>query len=116
MKILNKFNRTAVCVPFLLLMIAVGCTSQSQTIPSPDGSLVVVTSVEKRKADPKIYLCVIFEIRDRAGKVLHKENTHASDVSKWSIAWLSTNKIQLDSSDIGTYVWEKQSDGTWKKN
>ena len=76
----------------------------------------IVTSVEKSKADPKTYLCVVFEIRNKVGQVLTKENTRASDTMKWSMSWVSTNKIKLDSSDIGTYFWEEQADGTWKKN
>ena len=99
----------------MLLALVNGCTSKSQTIPSPDGSMVIVTSVEKNKADPKTYLCVVFEIRNKTGQVLIRENTHASDTMKWSMTWVSTNKIQLDSSDIGTYFWERQADGTWKK-
>jgi hypothetical protein len=112
-----RFRAMFIQLALLTLLVTVcGCAKHSQAVSSPDGSLELVTSVERSNADPKTYLCVVFEIRDRAGKVLHKENTRASDVSKWSMAWISTNKIQLDSSDIGTYVWEKQPDGTWKKN
>jgi len=77
--------------------------------------MVIVTSVETSKADPKTYLCVVLEIRDKAGRVLHKENTHASDTMRWNVDWVSTNRIRLVSSDIGNYYWETQADGTWKK-
>lgn len=82
---------------------------------SPDGTLTLVTDVEHSRADPRIYLCVIFEIRDRSGKVVHRENTRASDLSQWQMSWVSAEKIRLESSDIGTYYWTKQPDGTWKK-
>jgi hypothetical protein len=31
------------------------------------------------------------------------------------MVWESNARIRLDSSDIGTRRWVKQTDGTWKK-
>jgi hypothetical protein len=77
---------------------------------SPDGLLTLVTSVEHSRQDPKTYLCVVFEIRDRSGKVLHRENTHASDTMRWNMVWESNTRVRLDSSDTSTYRWTKQQD------
>jgi predicted small lipoprotein YifL len=100
----------------LMLVLAAGCGRKGPPpLISPDGSLTLATSVEHSRTDPRAYLCVVFEIRDLAGKVLHNENTRASDLSQWQMTWVSTNKIKLESSDIGTYVWTKQAHGTWKK-
>lgn len=74
----------------------------------------IVTSIEKNKADPQTYLCVIFEIRDKQGKILHRENTHASDTMRWSMDWVLTNRIRLVSSDIGTRMWEQKTNGDWQ--
>lgn len=103
-------------IAFLMLVMVAGCDRKaSAPLISPDGSLTLVTSVEHNRADPGAYLCVVFEIRDRSGKVLHTENTRASDLSRWRMAWVSTNKIKLESSDIGTYAWSEQADGIWKR-
>ncbi len=100
----------------LCLTLTVGCgRDAAPAVVSPDGSLTLVTSVEHTRADPRKYLCVVFEIRDRTGKVLHSENTGASHLSQWRMNWASTNEIRLVSSDIGTYCWSSQADGTWKK-
>ena len=100
----------------MVLLVATGCGRKAPLpVVSPDGSLTLITSVERSRADAGKYLCVVFEIRDRAGKVLHTENTGASDLSRWQVNWASTNKIRLVSSDIGTYCWSRQADGTWKK-
>ncbi len=73
------------------------------------------TRIESSRADPGAYLCVIFEIRDRSGRVLYSENTRASDTMRWDLAWVSNNRIRLESSDIGRYDWRRQADGTWVK-
>src|SRR3954471_19629979 len=72
-------------------------------ISSPDGSLTLHTSVEQSRADPTLYGCVIFEVRDAT-----RENTHASNFQRWSMSWLSNDQIQLQSSDIGLETWARQ--------
>jgi len=102
----------------LASILLAGCVprwSSTQTIPSPDGSLTLVTSIEQSHADPKTYLCVVFEIRDRSGHVLHRENTRASDVMRWKMVWESNESIRLDSSDIGPSRWVRQPGGIWKR-
>ena len=78
--------------------------------------MALLTSVEKSKTNPALYLCVTFEVRDKAGRLLAKENTRASDASAWNLSWDSIDRIKLESSDIGTYFWDRQADGTWKRN
>jgi len=78
--------------------------------------MTIVTSIEQSQTDPTAYLCVVFEIRNKQGRVLYKENTHASDRMRWNMDWISTNKVRLASSDNGTYFWEQQTNGVWKKN
>jgi hypothetical protein len=73
------------------------------------------TSIEQSRDDPGAYLCVILEIRDRDGKVLHSENTRASDVMRWDLSWISDDRIRLKSSDIGTHDWQRKDDGRWSK-
>ena len=82
---------------------------------SPDGALTLVTEVVRNRSDPSADLCVVFEIRDGAGKALHRENTRASALSHWTMRWVSAERISLVSSDIGTYYWSRQSDGSWRK-
>jgi hypothetical protein len=65
------------------------------------------------RADPKTYLCVVFEIQDATGKVLHRENTGASTVHRWNMYWKTDDVVQLDSSDIGPRSWRRQANGKW---
>jgi hypothetical protein len=104
-------------IPIALLLLTVtGCAPKGQPpLTSPDGSLTLVTSIENSHADPAAYLCVVFEIRDARGNILHRENTHASDMSRWRMRWASNRQIVLESSDIGTHRWSRQPDGTWEK-
>ena len=82
-------------------------------VPSPDGSMTLHTRVEQSRADPRTYLCVIFEVRDKSGRVLHSENTRASDRMRWEMSWVTNERVRLRSSDIGTYEWRRQADGKW---
>jgi hypothetical protein len=83
-------------------------------IPSPDGTMQLVTSIPQKANDPD-YHCLVFEIRDIAGKVLHRQNTGAK-VSGWSVGWGSNTRIFVYASDIGTCHWSKQTNGALKKN
>ena len=101
---------------FFALVVFFGCGRGGQSpTRSPGGIYTLHTSIERSRRDPGGYLCVVFEIRDSAGKVLHTENTRASDNSRWRINWVSDDKIRLESSDIGTYHWTRQTDGEWRK-
>jgi len=78
--------------------------------------MILATSVNQSKADPTKYLCVRFEIRDdRTGAVIHRQQTSASDVMRWSIHWESNETIRLESSDVGTCWWDCQPNGSWKE-
>ena len=99
----------------LLVLLATGCGRGQGPSPisSPEGSMLLETRVEQRGDDPATYLCVTFEVRDRAGCILHTENTRASNTMRWKMSWVSENRIRLESSDIGTRDWSRQSDGRW---
>jgi hypothetical protein len=103
------------------LLIAVfaiaGCGTRRDAapIPSPDGSLMLRTHVELSRDDPVTYRCVVFEIRDGAGRVLHAENTRASNAMRWSMSWVGNDCVRLRSSDIGSRHWRRHADGRWLK-
>jgi hypothetical protein len=101
----------------LLAMVALcGCARKPEPpIFSPDGSMSLHTWIEESKSDPTSYLCVAFQIRAARRRVLHEENTRASDVMRWRMSWISNECLRLDSSDIGTCFWEIQPDGSWRK-
>jgi hypothetical protein len=101
----------------VLLLLASGCGGRRERapIPSPDCSMTLHTHIEQSRKDPITYLCVVFEIRDRTGRILHTENTRASNTMRWNMAWVADDRIRLESSDIGTYEWKRQADGSWVK-
>ncbi len=100
----------------VMLVLVSGCGMRRGPAPvrSPSGQLEVVTSVNQDKTDPTRHLCVIVEVRDRAGTALHREVTPASDTMRWSIAWAGDNAIILQSSDVGRYTIERLDNGTWE--
>jgi len=110
-------NSSRVIVAFALaLILQAACSSNGRPpLPSPDGSFALHTSIERSRSDPTAYGCVIVEVRDKSGKVLHRENSHASAFQRWDVRWTSNEEFTLTSSDIGTYMWKRQSDATWTK-
>ena len=111
-----RINMLRLSLVIFFLALVLGCSRDRRgPIPSPSSSLYLHTLVERSRKDPGEYLSIVFEIRDRSGKVLHRENTRASNNSRWNVSWLSDDRIRLDSGDIGIHHWSKQSDGTWKK-
>ncbi len=109
------FTRGLLGITILFLLLGCTETASNNSIPSPDGSLTLVTSINRSKDDLTKYLCVRFQIVDSAGKVIYEEQTGASDRMRWSMQWDGNDRIVLDSSDIGTLVWERQADGIWHK-
>jgi hypothetical protein len=100
----------------LLSLFASGCgrTSTPPAQKSPNGSMTLSTSVSSNKSDPTRDLCVVVDITDSNGKSLHHEVTPASDVQKWSIAWVSNDEILLNNSDVGMYHIHHRPDGSWQ--
>jgi len=76
--------------------------------------MTLTTAVNQSRSDPRRYLCVIVEIRDRSGALLYREVTPASATQRWSVRWASRGEVVLDSSDIGPYTIRRKPDGTWK--
>jgi hypothetical protein len=112
----NSICRREVLVVLLVVALSAGCRRRPQSlIPSPNGFMTLHTWIENRKSDPTTYLCVVFQIRDENGRVLHEENTRASDAMRWRMSWDSDNVVRLESSDIGTYFWQLQPNGNWEK-
>lgn len=60
------------------------------------------------------YTHVILDIRDRAGKLLYTDDTHASNATGWSIQWVGNNRIMLNSGDIGMLYWQLSPSGQWE--
>jgi hypothetical protein len=65
----------------LLVLLTSGCRGGPGRlvipISSPDGSMTLHTRIEHSRSDPVTYLCLIFEIHGRSGRILHSENTRA---------------------------------------
>ena len=113
----KRFRSAAIVVPGVvsiawdLVLAMVG----PSPIYSPDGLLALYTSVESSRSDLGACGCVIVEVCDKSSNVLHRENSHVSDFHGWNIVWTSNNEFKLISSDSGTTIWSRQTDGTWKK-
>ena len=82
-----------------------GCSQKEERNLSPNGQLYFVTSVERSKADPGAYRCVVLEIKSTNGTTLLRENSRASATQRWRAYWASDNEVVLDSSDIGPVRW-----------
>lgn len=110
-------NRALLISSLLFSLALWGCSAPPNLapMPSPDGKLNLVPTINQSQNDPTKYLCVHFAIMDAKGKVLHQEQTSASSRMKWSLNWQGNDKIVLKSADIGTYTWQRQPDGKWKR-
>ena len=101
---------------FLMVFTFVACgqsPSTSVSIPSPDGSLLLKSSVNQNTEDPASYLRVVVEIKDLYGNSVFRETTPASDTMRWSLKWVSNNEILLDSAEIGRYVIRRVDNRQW---
>lgn len=107
----------------LVLSLVNGCSGpvgtdrarqQPQVINSPQNDRSLVISVNTSRDDPTRYLTLVFEVHDKAsGELLHRQQTLASSRMAWSMRWLDSHTVQLDSSDVGTYCWQEQPEATW---
>jgi len=89
-------------------------SAQPTLIDSPQQDRTLVITVDANRDDPTRYLTLVFEVRDKATQaILHRQQTHASSRLAWSMRWLDNSFVQLQSSDIGTFCWQEQQDGTW---
>lgn len=106
-------------------ILAVGCggsrrqelpdaTAEPVLIVSPQQDRTLSITVNTSRDDPALYLTLIFEVRDKATQaILHRQQTYASSRLAWSMRWLDNNVVQLQSSDIGTFCWQEQQEGSW---
>ena len=98
------------------ILVFPGCgqsPSTSVSIPSPDGSLLLKSSVNQNTSDPAAYLRVVVEIKDLYGNRVFRETTPASDTMRWSLRWVSNQEILLDSAEIGRYVIRRVQNKQW---
>lgn len=99
--------------------LAFGACSPKAKPPleSPDGTKLLITSIESDKKDPAVYGCVIVELQEKAStKVLLLKNTRVSAYHKWDVSWISNDEFKVTSSDVGDHSWSSQPDGTWRKD
>lgn len=97
--------------PSLLLLVALcGCSAGHRDVdlPSPDGTKVIRTS----KAEGTHLVVSVF---DRAGNLLHQENTRATRLHRWSVEWISGSKVIIRTSDIGPLALTERPDGSWTR-
>lgn len=120
----NQARTIMKCQPLWLTLLVLGAMvtpvpgcrrSQWPPIVSPSGAFSLVVSVNKSKAVPGQYYCLVFTVYDANEKVIDRIQTDASDRLKWNVAWDTEDRIWLDSADIGTYYWELGSNGRWQK-
>lgn len=110
-------------VMLILLQALCGCSGLAglarsgeplEVIDSPQSDRMLVIRVNTSRDDPTRYLTLVFEVHDKAsGELLHRQPTRASSRMAWSMRWLDSHTVQLDSSDVGTYCWQEQPDATW---
>ena len=111
-------TKLPVCISSIIVMVLFICgcgqsPSTSVSIPSPDGSLLLKSSVNQNTSDPAGYLRVIVEIKDLYGNIVFRETTPASDTMRWSLKWISNHEILLDSSDTGRYIIRRVENKQW---
>lgn len=91
-----------------------GGRDQIEPIDSPNQDRTLLIEVNTSQDDPTRYLTLVFEIHDKATQaVLHRQQTNASSRLAWSMRWLDNTRVQLSSSDVGTYCWQEQPGGAW---
>jgi hypothetical protein len=82
---------------------------------SPDGTRVIIPTINFNKEDQDKYLMVHIKIQEtKSGETLFQVQTSASDTMRWSVNWIDNNTVILKSSDIGVYCWEENND-IWKE-
>ena len=104
---------SSIIVTVLLIFGCGQSPSTSVSIPSPDGSLLLKSSVNQNTSDPAGYLRVVVEIKDLYGNIVFRETTPASDTRRWSLKWISNHEILLDSSDTGRYIIRRVENKQW---
>jgi hypothetical protein len=87
---------------------------EPKPVYSPDGTRVIIPTLNFDKEDQDKYLLVHLKIQNtESEEILFQVQTRASDRMRWSVDWIDNNTVILDSSDIGTYCWE-ENNNSWK--
>lgn len=106
----------------LLLALLLALTGCSRRMPppshSPRGTFTLVPSTPQKPDDPA-YGRLVIEIRDAVGRILCHTNTGARAWG-WTAEWTSDDQVAIYGFDIGTQhwatqYWNRQADGSWKK-
>jgi len=98
-----------------LLPAALGCQGRGGRpvrITSPGGMRTLIVDINRNSSQAG-YNCVRFRVLNSAGAVEYEVQTKASDVMRWSMRWDGDDCVVLDSADIGTYKWCRDSSGAW---
>jgi len=81
---------------------------------SVDGARVIIPTIIFNKETLDTYLLVHIEVQDvKYGETLFQVQTRASSRMNWSVDWVDTDTIILNSSDIGSYCWTESINGKW---
>jgi len=87
--------------------------SYKEVIPSPDGTRLLICTVNPDRSDATKYLCVRFRVIVPDVREECNIQTGASHTMRWSMRWDGNDAVVLESSDIGTLRWRRAADGTW---
>jgi len=99
----------------LLFTVVISGCDKTNKIPSPDGNLILVTSINNSKEDITLYRCVKFEIQDLKGNILYKEQTRNANNMYWKMYWEGNDKVALTTGSLYTVFWQRKSSGKWEK-
>ena len=58
---------------------------------------------------------VRYEVKDATGLMLIASKERASCVGTWGLFWDQKDRLWLVSSDIGTYLWERDGSGVYQE-
>jgi hypothetical protein len=83
---------------------------------SPDGTYALRAWVNKQHSGgDAMFNCVVFEIRNRSGALVHRENTRAPGSARWRIGWDGQNRVWLNSVETGLEYWAPGLDARWHR-
>ncbi len=83
---------------------------EGQRIVSPSGRYVAVVTKPSRD-EPGM---LSFRIEDRQGRIEFAAPDRWAARFRLHFVWDDADRLWSDSSDVGTDVWERQVDGSWK--
>ena len=77
-------------------LLLAGCARHGPApVPSPDGSMTLHTRVEQSRSDPRTYLCVIFEVRDKSGRRPALGEHEGVGSMRCEMSWVTNERVRL---------------------